>query len=176
VSTKQDFLNAVQYVTGDATSPQGDGRKIIAHITNNLGGWGSGFVLPLAKKYPQAELAYRRWADKRQHPSDNWLTEFPPFDLGEVQYVIVSPSVVVANMTAQDGYPSAENPHPCDLEALDLCLTDLFEFARQKRASIHMPRIGCGLGGATWDEIEECFWNAVVRSGSRPAITVYDFG
>ena len=30
----------ITYITGDATRPQEVGPKIIAHICNNLGGWG----------------------------------------------------------------------------------------------------------------------------------------
>ena len=43
------------YRTGDATLPQGRGPGVIAHICNDLGQWGKGFVLPLGKRYPDAE-------------------------------------------------------------------------------------------------------------------------
>ena len=33
-------------------------------------------------------------------------------------------------------------------------LTALARHARRLRASVHMPRIGCGLAGGTWDKIE----------------------
>lgn len=34
----------ITYVTGDATKPVGNGRKIIAHVTNDEGGWGAGLA------------------------------------------------------------------------------------------------------------------------------------
>lgn len=40
----------IHYITGDATIPIGEGKKIIAHVCNDIGAWGKGFVLPLAKK------------------------------------------------------------------------------------------------------------------------------
>lgn len=40
----------IKYVIGDATEPQGTGRKIIAHVCNDCGGWGAGFVLALSAK------------------------------------------------------------------------------------------------------------------------------
>ncbi len=167
----------IHYRTGDATAPVGAGRKIIAHITNNLGGWGDGFVVPLGQKYPQAKARYEEWFMEGQHRSATFLTEYPPFGLGETQFVIVSPQIMVANMTAQDGYRSATNQHPVDLDALTECLSTLFSRARGLGASIHMPRIGCGLGGGTWDEILACIWEArvITSDGASPSITVYDF-
>lgn len=44
----------IHYVTGDATEPIGEGEKIIAHICNDQGGWGAGFVLALSKKMGRA--------------------------------------------------------------------------------------------------------------------------
>lgn len=38
-------MNAIHYVKGDATCPMTPGTKIIAHICNDRGGWGKGFVL-----------------------------------------------------------------------------------------------------------------------------------
>ncbi|MFJ9407826.1 hypothetical protein [Streptomyces sp. NPDC101393] len=40
--------SAITYVQGDATAPQGKGVKVIAHVRNDLGGWGKGFVLALS--------------------------------------------------------------------------------------------------------------------------------
>ena len=33
-------------------------KIIIAHVCNNKGAWGSGFVIPLGKKYPLAKSEY----------------------------------------------------------------------------------------------------------------------
>jgi hypothetical protein len=170
-----EFVSTIVHRDGDATEPVASGRKIIAHITNNLGGWGSGFVVPLGSKYPQSKAMYQRWATSGRHVSDNWLTDFPPFTLGQTQFVVCTPSIVVANMTAQDGYPSKDNPHPCNLGATTQCLATVFEYARLHRASVHMPEIGCGLGGATWDEIENCIQAAANMASSYPSLTVYHF-
>ena len=42
----------IHYVTGD-------GQKIIAHIVNDVGAWGRGFVLAISHKWPHVEMAYR---------------------------------------------------------------------------------------------------------------------
>ena len=38
-------MEALRIIKGDATAPQGSGTKIIAHVCNDQGGWGKGFVL-----------------------------------------------------------------------------------------------------------------------------------
>jgi hypothetical protein len=46
---------------GDATKPEGAGVKIIAHVCNDIGAWGRGFVLALSKLSPAPERAFREW-------------------------------------------------------------------------------------------------------------------
>jgi len=41
-------------------------------------------------------------------------------------------------------------------------------------AFVHMPRIGCGLAGGTWDRIEPIIVRALCEHDV--AVTVYDFG
>lgn len=36
------------YIKGDATQPQTAGNKTIAHICNDLDGWGKGFMLAVS--------------------------------------------------------------------------------------------------------------------------------
>ncbi|MFJ6385555.1 hypothetical protein ACIQI7_36810, partial [Kitasatospora sp. NPDC092039] len=52
-------MGEITYVRGDATTPQGKGVKVIAHVCNDLGGWGKGFVLALSRRWPEPEAAYR---------------------------------------------------------------------------------------------------------------------
>ena len=33
-------MSTINYIKGDATQPQAKGNKIIAHVCNDLGGWG----------------------------------------------------------------------------------------------------------------------------------------
>ncbi len=49
------------YLQGDATSPQAKGPKVIAHICNDLGGWGKGFVVAISRRWPEPEREYRAW-------------------------------------------------------------------------------------------------------------------
>jgi len=45
--------------------------------------------------------------------------------------------------------------------------------AIELHASVHMPRIGCGLAGGRWDRIEPLIDTALCQRGVP--VTVYDF-
>ncbi len=62
-------------IKGDATSPQAKGRKVIAHICNDLGGWGKGFVLAISRRWPEPERDYR--ARCRFHLLEPWMPATP---------------------------------------------------------------------------------------------------
>lgn len=143
----------ITYLVGDAVHPHlGERPGIIAHVVNNSGGWGSGFVVPLGRAYPIAEHYYRSWAaGKRLRGFDGHTPG--TFDLGFTQFVFIRPTLAVANMCAQNGYKSAENPVPLDYDALFNCLIATFSCAKTHGAHVHMPRIGCGRGGGNWDEV-----------------------
>jgi hypothetical protein len=54
-------MGALDVAPGDATAPQGTGPKVIAHVCDDMGGWGKGFVVALSKRWPEPEAAYQRW-------------------------------------------------------------------------------------------------------------------
>lgn len=135
------------YVTGDATAPT-DRPVIIAHIVNDLGLWGAGFVVPLGKRYPLAKIAYQNW--HLEHREHKMLQSASTWHLGYAQCVAVAKDVVVANMLAQRGLRSQSNPAPVKLDALIRCLQSVALTAKELKASVWMPKIGCGLGGRDW--------------------------
>lgn len=149
----------VTYVYGDATAPVGPDPKIIAHVCNDAGAWGSGFVLAVARQWPEVETAYRQWFAERG--SNN-------FRLGAVQLVRVRPQLFVANMIAQVG-PSTSGP-PIRYDALHTCLLRVGDTAMALRASVHMPKIGTGLAGGDWRTVEPIVRRAL---GVRAPVRVY---
>jgi O-acetyl-ADP-ribose deacetylase (regulator of RNase III) len=157
-------MEKIRYLQGDATSPQAKDNKIIAHICNDLGGWGKGFVLAVSRRWKEPEAAYREWHRKR---ADN------DFGLGAVQLVQVKPDIWVANMIGQRGMRTGSNGPPIRYEAVDECLRKLADFALERAASVHMPRIGCGLAGGRWERIEPLIGNALSSRGI--AVCVCDF-
>jgi O-acetyl-ADP-ribose deacetylase (regulator of RNase III) len=139
-------VGAITYLAGDATEPQGSGLKIIAHICNDVGAWGNGFVLAVSRRWPEPKKRYLDWYQQR---------ETSGFRLGAVQFVQVEPDILVANMIGQRGIrrTAAAKP-PIRYDALEGCLEQVAEKALALSASIHMPRIGCGLAGGSWDMVE----------------------
>lgn len=156
----------ITYVRGDATAPQGKGVRIIAHVCNDLGGWGKGFVLALSRRWPEPEAAFRRWHRERAGND---------FGLGALQLVQVSPYLWVANLVGQRGTRTARSTGvPVRYEAIDAALAKLAAEAERLGASVHMPRIGCGLAGGRWERVEPLITARLTARGVP--VTVYDRG
>ncbi|MFD4376292.1 macro domain-containing protein [Streptomyces sp. NPDC058486] len=159
-------MTEITYVRGDATAPQGKGVRIIAHVCNDIGGWGKGFVVAVSRRWPEPEAAFRRW--HRERAAND-------FGLGAAQFVQVSPYLWVANLVGQRGIRTGRSTGvPVRYEAIDRALERLADRAVELGASVHMPRIGCGLAGGTWDRVEPLVRERLVERGI--AVTVYDFG
>ncbi|MGE0433725.1 MAG: helix-hairpin-helix domain-containing protein [Planctomycetota bacterium] len=163
---------AIRYVVGDATAPLSDGTegtRIIVHICNDIGGWGRGFVMALSKRWPEPEREYRKWYAEREHNN---------FGLGEVLFVPVEDDTVVANLVGQHHIRSrtADGQKPIRYDAVRRGLQAVANFAAEQPAgvpvSVHMPRIGCGLAGGRWEEIEPIIRETLLQAGLP--VTVYD--
>jgi O-acetyl-ADP-ribose deacetylase (regulator of RNase III) len=155
--------NSILYRIGDATAPEGEGAKVVAHICNDIGGWGRGFVIALSKRWPKAEASYRSWFKGG---------DSVPFALGQTQFVEVSDQLWVANMIAQRDTRSINGVPPIRYEALVLTLAAVAAFASERRATVHMPRIGCGLAGGSWDEVSAIIERELTSKGVQ--VVVYD--
>jgi DNA-binding CsgD family transcriptional regulator len=103
ISSTPPGSQMLTYVIGDATDPHTDGPKIIAHVCNDAGMWGAGFVVALSRRWTKPEALYRFWY---QHRGEH------PFDLGRIQLVTIEPGLWVANMIAQRGVGRADNVPP----------------------------------------------------------------
>lgn len=147
-------LNKINYIQGDATAPIGEDNKIIAHICNDKGGWGAGFVMALSKKWKEPETKYR---NKKSYV------------LGTVDYVKVEDGLWVANMIAQHNTGRDENGDiPLRYTALVHCLINLNVMAEHLNASIHLPKIGSGLAGGDWKIIEQ-----IIRECTTVSVNIY---
>ena len=142
----------INYVIGDATFPEemtevsSDRPAIIAHCCNNKGGWGKGFVVALSNRWPEPEANYRAW-----YNGPNSL------ELGAVSFAYISGSdISVANIIGQEGYRQryGDRTVHVDYDALRGGLESVYKRAAHTGATVHMPRIGCGLAGGTWGQIE----------------------
>ncbi|MCL2424071.1 MAG: macro domain-containing protein [Micrococcales bacterium] len=153
----------VHYLRGDATNPMAEGNKIIAHVCDDVGKWGKGFVLALFRHWPQPERAY-----------SDWYRSKDGFALGEIQLVEVRDHLWVANMIGQHGIKRGSNGPPIRYPAVESCLEKVAAEALRLEASVHMPRIGCGLAGGTWDKIEPIILQTLAEQDVE--VYVYDLG
>ena len=155
-------MTKIVYLKGDATQPQTSGMKIIAHICNDLGGWGKGFVLAISKRWKEPEKEYRNWHRSKKD-----------FVLGAVQFVQVEKYILVANMIGQHGMKTGSQGPPIRYKAIESCLAIVAEKAKKLSASVHMPRIGCGLAGGKWEKVEPIIKSTLCELGID--VYVYDF-
>jgi O-acetyl-ADP-ribose deacetylase (regulator of RNase III) len=156
-------MTGINYCKGDATAPVVEGPKVICHVCNDAGGWGKGFVVAISKRWLRPEAEYRAWFKQGEQAG---------FRLGAIQLVEVGPELSVANMVAQHGVRASAGVPPIRYDALRECLGSLADRARAVSASVHMPRIGCGLAGGSWPEVEAIVL-ATLCAAAVP-VSVYD--
>ncbi|MBL4753388.1 MAG: macro domain-containing protein [Flavobacteriales bacterium] len=154
-------MGSINYRKGDASNPVGRDKRLIVHICNDIGGWGKGFVLALSQKWKEPEKQYREWFKSQEN-----------FELGQVQFVPVEPNIFVANMIGQHKIKKTDGQIPIRYEAVEQCLNKVAEFALKNQISVHMPRIGCGLAGGKWEEIETIISRRLLNKNVK--VTVYD--
>ena len=156
-------MSKINYIKGDATRPTGIGNKIIVHVCNDIGGWGKGFVVAISKRWKAPEKQFR-----------DWFASGEGFDLGEVQFVKVEDDLWIANLIGQHKIRrNGSGKPPVRYEAIESGLEKVSIKALELGASIHMPRIGCGLAGGKWEMIESIIDKTLSKKSIE--VTVYDF-
>ncbi len=161
-SGKHPVSCQITYLKGDATQPRGNGHRIIAHIVNDKAStWGAGFARAIRAKLPAVQNDFTRWVNLHKHL----------YKLGNAHLSQVEKNLDVFSMICQHGYGNAAKPR-IRYNALQSCLHDLANIAREQEATVHMPRIGCGQAGGRWEIISEVIHDTLCRHGI--AVTVYD--
>jgi hypothetical protein len=149
-------------VDGDALQPRGKGAKIVAHVVpNTTAAWGgNGFASQVRRKHPDV------WSQFR---SETALSKRIP-GLGEVFFGSLGNGITMAHMVAQKGFGETFVQR-LQYSALSECLSVLRKTALDLGATVHMPRVGTGHGGANWDVVKELISDELVDKGV--ATTVY---
>jgi len=152
----------IEYVRGDATEPHGRGAKIIAHVVNDKArAWGAGFGYAVRMKWPDAQQAFKDWIDENSERHT----------LGSVKTTRLGSGLFLFTMIAQHGYGPSRRPRIRYMH-LSSCLEMLAALAEKQKASIHMPRLGCGEGGGAWFITEQMIHENLCSRGLH--VTVYD--
>jgi Zn-dependent peptidase ImmA (M78 family)/O-acetyl-ADP-ribose deacetylase (regulator of RNase III) len=154
--------NHITYLKGDATRPVGQGPKIIAHLLNDkTPNWGgNGFATFLARKWPKAQHEFRQWAQATGE-----------LRLGASHATEIDETCSVFHMIAQHGYGDSAKPR-LRYDALQKSLCALAAFATERKASVHMPRIGTGQARGSWPLIAELILESLCANDI--SVTVYD--
>lgn len=157
----------IKYKLGDATLPNETGKIMIGHSVNTWGAWGSGFVLSLAKSYPEARKQYLSWSIQRYYNlSNNKIL----FRLGEFQPVKISDNLYIGNIVAQSGCGNLKWLIPFRYQSFEEALIRLEDYLIENKFDYFViPRIGAGLGGASFEKVVEIIEKCI----SIPTI-VYD--
>lgn len=119
--------------------------------------------MAITKRWPQPEQRYRAW-----HRGE----EKSRFSLGEVQFVNVTENIWVANLIGQRDVRTIEGVPPVRYDAIRKGLKKVAMEAAQLKASVHMPRIGCGLAGGKWEEVGNIVEEEL--AARDVPVTVYD--
>lgn len=126
----------VKYVQGDLFKAPED---ILAHGCNCSGGFGSGVAAGMAHNHPKSRDQYMH-----KHRYEGW-------QLGDVKFVS-SGTKWIANCGTQQDYLPRGILH-ADYPAIQKCMIQVRDFAKDNNLSIAIPKIGCGLAGGNWEVV-----------------------
>jgi O-acetyl-ADP-ribose deacetylase (regulator of RNase III) len=153
----------IDYVFGSATEPRGDGLRLVVHVVNDkTPNWGGdGFASAVRTAWPAVQDDFCEWTERHR----------ASYQLGAMHISRVDKTISVASVVAQHGYGPSAKPR-IRYAALRTGLSAVAHFARERMASIHMPRIGTGQAGGQWGVVQDLITETLCDAGLH--VTVYD--
>jgi hypothetical protein len=139
----------MKYIEGDLfKNLPSDVTVLIPHIVNNIHAWGSGFVVPLANRFP---ISKKKYMDEKV------------LELGKTQFISVD-NFIICNMIAQNGIKNSTNKFPIKYNFLEDCMVSVGEKALKIRdidgsVKIICPMFGSNRAGGDWEIIESMIKN-----------------
>lgn len=138
---------------------------IVAHGVNCQCAMGSGVAGAIRRKWPTVYTEYSSYCATLITPEEA---------LGIVQTVQVEDEVVVANCFTQLNYGN-DGKRYASLEALTEALISVFDYAEYTNLPVYLPKIGCGLGGLSWEnEVYPLIKRIINTHDIHPHEPVYD--
>jgi O-acetyl-ADP-ribose deacetylase (regulator of RNase III) len=142
------------YIRGDITILEGgdpSSKKLLCHCCNDIGVMGAGVALAIANRFPIVKEEYLK--------QDKYV-------LGEVQFVSVTPLLVVANIIGQHGIGRRNNPIRYD--ALRQGFQTIAKRVTNTLEEVHIPKfIGCGLAGGDYSVVSRLIEEELLFCGVR---------
>lgn len=155
----------IKYIEGDLFGPvkaTKDKFIILPHVCNDQNAWGAGFVVPLRKHFPEAEVRYRQMS----------------LILGTVGTVLagdLSGNVMICNMIAQ----TLGGKRPLFYNHLARCMDQVAEVVKHAQTyqrlpvEIHAPAFGSALAGGDWYVISQLIEDCWLRVNPVPVNIYY---
>jgi len=152
----------LRFVRGDALDPKGTEPKLLVQVVNDQAQiWGGGFAKQARRRWPQAQADFRRWAYDRRN-----------LKLGKIHWVGLREDLTLVSLVSQHGLGRPKSGPRLRYGALFAALEEVSKLARERGASVHMPRIGTGEAGGSWNIIQGIIEETLVSQGVN--VTVYD--
>jgi hypothetical protein len=155
-----------------------DQTVYLPHVCNDVGAWGAGFVVPLARAFPKTRERYIAWHQGQPPPDCTYPgAESVKFGLGATQIMEVQqqgegPRIIVCNMIAQYGVAVMGLTRPIRYNHLVKCMESVADHAiMQRKPTIHCPMFGAALAGGDWNVIEPLIMDCWHRKALE--VTVY---
>jgi O-acetyl-ADP-ribose deacetylase (regulator of RNase III) len=140
-----DVVGSIDYLFGDVIDPPYEGTRIVAFVTNDVTpNWGGGVARQIAVRKPHVQVAFRKAANEHAET----------LALGKAIFIRANDTLYYAALIAQHGLGTKDSPR-IHYGALEHALKRLARRAADIGASVHMPRIGTGTAGGSWDVIGE---------------------
>jgi O-acetyl-ADP-ribose deacetylase (regulator of RNase III) len=147
----------IEYVTGDLLASH---EKVIAHGCNLRGVMGAGVAKGIATRYPGVYDQYR--------------SSYPNMQLGDAFPVVtIEPGPwgntrVIYNLMTQDDVGPCANLAAIAAAVGDMARAlDSMPHGRSLGDVVGIPRIGAGIGGLSWPDVEQALRIGLGRTGIR---------
>jgi O-acetyl-ADP-ribose deacetylase (regulator of RNase III) len=152
----------LRFLPGDASEPFGAEPKLLLQVVNDQALlWGGGFAKQARKKWPNAQTHFREWAYGRRN-----------LKLGNIHSVRVLQNLTLVSMVCQHGFGKASSGPRLRYGALFSALDKVAALSAEANATVHMPRIGTGEAGGSWNIIEGIIRETLISKGIE--VTIYD--
>lgn len=133
----------MKYIKGDLLSAT---EGLIIHGCNCQGVMGSGVALALRNKYPEAYYDYLDYCAVHSDTKSAGKNM-----LGTICYSHVTEKLTIANAFTQQFY-GKDGRQYASYAAIEDCFQNIQSNVCPSW-KLHLPKIGCGLGGLDWKEV-----------------------